>query len=320
MRIAVLDDWQNVARDCADWTTLAARAEIVFFSDAFKTEDAAAQALADIDIIVAMRERTPFPASLIARLPKLKLFSLTGKRGATIDFAALQAAGVTVTTTDGGDSTSATAELTLALILAAARGIPAGERSLRQGLFQSGTKPGMQLSGRTLGLVGLGKIGGIMARYGQALGMQVIAWSPNLTGERAEPLGVQAVTKSALLANADVISLHMVLSPATRDLIGADDLAAMKSGAILVNTSRAGLIDEAALVAELQRGRITAALDVFSIEPLPADHPLATAPNTVLSPHLGYGSADVMRAFYRDSVENVTAFLDGKPIRVMGKV
>lgn len=317
MRIAVLDDWQSIARDYADWSAIAARAEIVFFHAAFASEDAAAEQLADFDVIVAMRERTAFPASLIRRLPKLKFFSLTGKRAGTIDFSALQAAGVTVSTTDGGDSTSATAELTLGLILAAARGLTVGENALRAGHFQAGTKPGLQLSGRTLGLVGLGKIGGLVARYGRALGMKVIAWSPNLTQERADPHGAAVVSKADLLAQADVVSLHMVLSPATRGLIGAADLAAMKAGAILVNTSRAGLIDEAALVAELRRDRIIAALDVFSVEPLPADHPIAIAPNTVLSPHLGYGSADVMRAFYRDSVENVAAFLDGKPVRVM---
>ncbi len=317
MRIAVLDDWQSIARDYADWSAIATRAEIVFFDEAFASEDEAAERLADFDIIVAMRERTAFPASLIKRLPKLTFFSLTGKRAGTIDFAAMQTAGVTVSTTDGGDSTSATAELTLGLILAAARALTKGENALRAGRFQAGTKPGLQLSGRTLGLIGLGKIGGLLARYGQALGMKVIAWSPNLTQERADPYGATAVSKADLLAEADVISLHMVLSPATRGLIGAADLAAMKDGAILVNTSRAGLIDEAALVAELQRGRITAALDVFSVEPLPANDPIARAPNTVLSPHLGYGSADVMRAFYRDSVENVIAFLDGKPVRVM---
>jgi D-3-phosphoglycerate dehydrogenase len=317
MRLAVLDDWQSIARDSADWSAIAARAEIVFFHEAFASEDDAAEQLADFEIIVAMRERTAFPASLVKRLTKLKFFSLTGKRAGTIDFAALQAAGVTISTTDGGDSTSATAELTLGLILAAARGLTKGENALRAGQFQVGTKPGVQLSGRTLGLIGLGKIGGLVARYGQALGMKVIAWSPNLTQERADPHGVAAVSKAELLAQADVISLHMVLSPATRALFGATDLAAMKAGAILVNTSRAGLIDEAALVAELQHGRITAALDVFSVEPLPANNPIAMAPNTVLSPHLGYGSADVMRAFYRDSVENVAAFLDGRPVRVM---
>lgn len=317
MRIAVLDDWQSVARDYADWSAIEARADVVVFNEAFESEDQAAERLADFEIIVAMRERTAFPASLIRRLPKLRFFSLTGKRAGTIDFAALQAAGVTISTTDGGDSTSATAELTLGLILAAARGLTTGENALRAGRFQAGTKPGLQLSGRTLGLIGLGKIGGLVARYGQALGMKVVAWSPNLTQERADPYGAAAVSKVDLLAQADVISLHMVLSPATRGLIGSADLAAMKDGAILVNTSRAGLIDEAALVAELYRGRITAALDVFSVEPLPANHPIAAAPNTVLSPHLGYGSADVMRAFYRDSVENVAAFLAGKPVRVM---
>jgi len=316
-RIAVLDDWQGIARQAADWSSLQARAEVVFFADPFGDEAAAAVALGSFDIIMAMRERTAFPASLIARLPALRLFSLTGKRGGTLDFNTFHAQGVTVTTTTGGDSGTATAELALGLMLAAARHLSSAEAALRRGDFQKGTMPGFELAGRTLGLIGLGRIGGLMARYGAALGMRVVAWSPNLTPERAAPLGAEVLPKAALLAEADVVSLHIVLSASTRGLIGAPELSQMRDGAILINTSRAGLIDQPALIAALHQGRITAALDVFDREPLPLDHPLMTAPNTVLTPHLGYGSRDVMREFYRQSIENVLAFLDGAPIRVM---
>jgi len=317
MRIAVLDDWQDIARHYADWSALEARAEVVFFADPFADEEAAATALAGFDIIVAMRERTAFPASLISHLPNLKLFSLTGKRGSTLDFAAFHAQGVTVSTTAGADNSASTAELTLGLMMGAARQIPKSEAALRRGDFQKGTEPGFVLSGRTLGLIGLGKIGSLMARYGAALGMKVIAWSPNLTQDRATSSGATAVTKADLLARADIVSVHMVLSPSTRGLIGARDLATLKDGAMLINTSRAGLIDQAALIAELHKGRIFAALDVFDREPLPLDHPLMNAPNTLLTPHLGYGSSEVMRDFYIQSVENVLAFLNGAPIRVM---
>jgi phosphoglycerate dehydrogenase-like enzyme len=317
MRVAVLDDWQGIARHYADWSELEKRAEIVFFADAFADEDAAAAALADFEIIIAMRERTAFPASLIARLPKLRFFNLTGKRGSTLDFPAFHARGVIVSTTAGADSSIATAELTLGLMMAAARQISKSEVALRRGDFQKGTEPGLVLSGRTLGLIGLGRIGGMMARYGTALGMTVIAWSPNLTQDRATPVGANAVSKADLLARADVVSIHMVLSATTRNLVGRADLIALKDGAILINTSRAGLIDQDALVTELHKGRIFAALDVYDREPLPLDHPLMGAPNTLLTPHLGYGSADVMRDFYVQSVENVLAFLNGAPIRVM---
>jgi phosphoglycerate dehydrogenase-like enzyme len=317
MKIAVLDDWQGVARDCADWSGLRARAEVVFFDDAFPSEEEAARALAGFDAILCTRERTPFPPSLVAKLPNLKMFGLTGHRAGKIDLAGMQKRGVLVVFTDGGPGGESTAELALALMLAAARRIPQADASTRAGRFQLDTPTGFVLSGKTLGLVGLGRIGELMARYGQALGMSVLAWSQNLTPERAAEAGAQYTAKDALLAQSDVVSLHLVLSERTRGVIGAADIARMKRGAILVNTSRAPLIDEAALVAAVRDGRIVAALDVFEREPLPADHPLVACSNTVLTPHLGYSVMEVYRVFYEQHVENALAWLDGKPIRVL---
>jgi phosphoglycerate dehydrogenase-like enzyme len=319
MRIAVLDDWQGVARQVADWSKLEARAELTVFADPFADEAAAARALEPFDIIMAMRERTPFPASLIERLPNLKLFSLTGARGSTIAFPAFHARNITVTTTKGGDNGASTAELALTLMMSAARRVSSAEAALRRGDFQVGAGSGIELYRKTLGLIGLGRIGGLMARYGQALGMEVVAWSPNLTPERAGLAGATAVSKDELLDRADVVSLHIVLAPTTRGLIGAAELARLKDGAILVNTSRAGLVDQAALVTELHRGRIFAALDVFDQEPLKPDHPILAAPNTLLTPHLGYSTLENLGEFYAQSIENVLAFLDGAPIRVMPK-
>jgi D-3-phosphoglycerate dehydrogenase len=317
MKIAVLDDWQRVARECADWSLLAARAEVVFFDDAFASEDEAARSLADFDAILCTRERTPFPPSLVARLPRLKMFGLTGHRAGKIDLAGMQKRGVLVVFTDGGPGAESTAELALALMLAAARRIPQADASTRAGRFQLDTPTGFVLSGKTLGLVGLGRIGALMARYAQALGMNVLAWSQNLTPERAAEAGAQYAAKDALLAQADVVSLHLVLSERTRGVIGAADIARMKRGAILVNTSRAPLVDEAALVAAVREGRIVAALDVYEREPLPADHPLVACSHTVLTPHLGYSVLEVYRVFYQQHVENALAWLDGKPIRVL---
>jgi phosphoglycerate dehydrogenase-like enzyme len=317
-KVAVLDDWQGVARPSADWAPLEARAEVVFFPEAFATEDAAAAALASFDIILSMRERTPLPASLIGRLPKLRMLGITGKQNASLDLAACGAHGIVVsnTTTAGGGS-AATAELALGLLIAAARGIPAGDAAIRRGGFQDGVPVGIGLACKTLGVIGLGRLGSHMVRFGHALGMTVLGWSQNLTPEAAAAAGAAYATKEELLARSDAVSLHLVLSPRSRGIIGRGDLAAMKPGAILVNTSRGPLIDEAALVEAVASGRIVAALDVFDREPLPPDHPLRQAPNTVLTPHLGYGVAETWAEFYPQSVENALAFLDGKPIRVI---
>ncbi len=316
-RIAVLDDWQRVARTSADWGPLMSRADVRFFETPFADEDAAARALAEFEVILATRERTPFPASLVARLPRLKMFGLTGARAALIDIAGMISRGITVCHTGGGPSGSSTAELALGLMLAAARRIPAGDVAVREGRFQVGTEAGNVLDGKTIGLVGLGRIGARMASYCRALGMKVVAWSQNLTGEAAAAAGATRVAKEDLLAAADVVSLHLVLSDRTRGILGAADLARMKQGAILVNTARAPLVDEQALVAAVQSGRIIAALDVFYREPLPASHPLVRAPNVVLTPHLGYSVIEVYREYYQHGIENTLAWLDGKPIRVL---
>ncbi len=314
-RVAVLDDWQGIAEQCADWSGVRARAELVFFGEAFGSEDAAARALADFEVLVAMRERTAFPASLIARLPKLKMISQTGGRSRTLDAAACAARGIVVCNTGGG-AQFATAELALGLMLAAFRKIPQGDATIRAGRFEEGIVPGIALEGRTLGLVGLGRLGGRMARYGVALGMRVLAWSPNLTEARARAHGAEFAERDRLLSESDAVSLHLVLSERTRGILGARELGLMRSGAVLVNTSRGPLVDEAALVAALREKKIVAALDVFDAEPLPEGHPLRSLPNTVLTPHLGYNTEDTFSRFYRDSVENVAGFLDGRPVRV----
>jgi phosphoglycerate dehydrogenase-like enzyme len=317
--VAVLDDWQGVARSSADWSGLQARAEVVFFAEAFADEEDAVRRLADFEIVLSMRERTPLPGSLINRLPKLRMLGMTGARNASLDTAACTARGVVVCHTvagSGSTNDSATAELALGLMIGAARGLAAGDANIRAGGFQMGVPVGIGLAGKTLGLIGLGRLGGHMARYGNTLNMKVIGWSQNLTAEKAAAAGATMVSKQELLSTADVVSIHLVLSPRSRGLIGAADLALMKQGAILVNTSRGPIVDEAALLAAVTAGRIIAALDVFDREPLPPDDPLRSAPNTVLTPHLGYCVRETWEQFYPQSVENALAFLDGKPVRV----
>jgi len=316
-RVAVLDDWQGVAKSSADWSRLTERAEVVFFEEPFKDADSIAKALAGFEIIIAMRERTRFPKELIERLPKLRMIALTGGRTWTMDFDALNARSIVVSHTGGTHSTAATAELALGLLLSAARHIPRADASVRKGGFQGGVPVGQVLEGKTLGVIGLGKIGSKMARYGQALGMRVLAWSQNMTEEKAAAAGAKRVDKAVLLSKSDAISLHLVLSDRTRGIIGAQDLARMKPDAILVNTSRGPLVDEAALGEKLENGKLIAALAVYAQEPLPADHPLRSQPNTILTPHLGYCTREVYSQFYGDSIENVLAFLDGKPMRVL---
>jgi phosphoglycerate dehydrogenase-like enzyme len=318
VKIAILDDWQDVARSSADWSRLAARAELVFFADAFASEDEAARALADFDILLTMRERTAFPETLIRRLPKLRMIGVTGASNRSLDVEACTRQGVTVCNTTGGAGAPyATAELALGLMIAAARAIPIADRGMRAGGFQRGVPVGIGLAGKTLGVVGLGRLGARLARYALALDMKILAWSPNLTEAKAEEAGASLVGKSELMSGSDVISVHMVLSPRSRGLIGADDIARMKQGAILINTSRGPLVDEAALVAAVEAGKIIAALDVYDKEPLPQDHPLRASDHAVLTPHLGYGVAETWRSFYPQSVENAEAFLDGKPVRVL---
>ena len=288
-RVAVLDDWQGVAKGAANWTPLTSRSDVVFFSDAFADQDDAAAKLADFDIVLSMRERTPLPGTLINRLPKLRMLGITGARNLSLDTPACTARGVVVCNTQGGGfADSATAELALGLLIAAARGSMVGDAAIRAGGFQRGVPVGIGLAGKTLGVIGLGRLGGYMATYAKALRMNVIAWSQNLTAARAAEVGAALVSKDELMATADAISIHMVLSDRSRGLVGKADIARMKPGAILVNTSRGPVVDEAAMLEALQAGRIIAALDVYDREPLPLDHPLRKAPNTVLSPHLGF--------------------------------
>jgi phosphoglycerate dehydrogenase-like enzyme len=316
-RVAVLDDWQGVARGAADWKPLQARADVVFFADAFADADDAAAKLADFDIVLSMRERTPLPGSLIDRLPKLRMLGMTGARNASLDTPACTARGIPVCATQGGGySDSATAELALGLLIAAARGLAVGDAAIRAGGFQMGVPVGIGLAGKTLGVIGLGRLGSYMTTYCKALRMNVIAWSQNLTAEKAEAAGARLVSKDELMATADAISIHMVLSDRSRGLVSGADIARMKHGAILVNTSRGPIIDEAAMLEALQAGKIVAALDVYDREPLPVDHPLRKAPNTVLAPHLGYCVKETWDGFYPQMIENALAFMDGKPVRV----
>jgi phosphoglycerate dehydrogenase-like enzyme len=315
-RIAVLDDWQRVAPQSADWSALAEHAEIIFFDQPFPGAEALAQGLSEFDILMAMRERSAFPRQVIERLPRLRMIALTGSRTGTMDLETCTARGIAVCHTGGEKSGAATAELALGLMLSAARSMARAEASMRSGGFQHDIPAGQVLEGKTLGIIGLGKIGSRMARYGQALGMRVLAWSQNLSGEKAAAAGVHAVDKSRLLAESDVISLHLVLSERTRGILGAADFQRMKPGTILVNTSRGALIDEAALLEQLRAGRLFAALDVYGQEPLPPGHPLRSLDNVALTPHLGYCTGEVYAQFYRESIENVLAFLAGRPIRV----
>jgi phosphoglycerate dehydrogenase-like enzyme len=316
-RIAVLDDWQGVALHSADWGTLTGRADVVVFDEPFDDQEQLIVQLQDFDIIIAMRERTPFPAPAIARLTNLKMIALTGARTWTMDINACTKRHIPVCHTGGALAGAATAELALGLLLSAARHIPSANASMREGRFQQALAAGSVLEGKTLGVMGLGKIGGRMARYGSALGMRVLGWSRNLTDESARAAGAQRVDKDTLLAESDAISLHLVLSEESRGIIGAAELERMKDGAILVNTSRGPLIDETALLENLRKGRLVAALDVYDHEPLPASHPLRALPNTVLTPHQGYATREIYEQFYRESIENVLAFLDGKPARML---
>lgn len=313
-KIALLDDYQGIAMDMANWSSLPNGTDVIAFRDHLDNEDALAERLADFDIVMAMRERTPFTATLLPRLPKLKLIVTAGMRNASIDLAAATSAGVMVCGT-GGQS-HPTPELTWGLILSLMRQIPREDQATRNGDWQQTV--GLGLSGRTLGLCGLGRLGGIVAKVGLAFNMNVIAWSQNLTDERAAEVGVTRVSKEGLLSQSDVLSIHLVLGDRTRGLIGASELSLMKSSAYLVNTSRGPIVDEAALIAALESNAIAGAgLDVFEVEPLPLDHPFRRLPNTVITPHLGYVTHETYETFYGETLEAVQAFLDGAPIRVL---
>ena len=316
--VAVIDDWQKIAEVCADWASLKERIEtLTFFDRPFATEDAAALALAPFEILVTMRERTAFPRSLLERLPRLRMIAVTGAANRTLDLGACTERGIVVSNTGGPSAAAATSELTLALLLASVRHLPTGDAAIRAGRFQEGVPLGTTLTGKTLGIVGLGRIGKQVAVWAHALGMTVLAWSQNLTPAQASDAGATYADKATLLRASDFVTLHLVLSERSRGIVGASELAQMKPGAVLINTSRGPLVDESALVAALQSGHISAALDVYDQEPLPADHPLRTAPNTVLAPHLGYNTHELFRQFYGESIENILAFLDGAPLRLV---
>ena len=314
MHVAILDDYQAAALELADWQSLHPGAQIEAFDAHIADEAELARRLHVFEIIVAMRERTPFPASLFARLPNLKLLVTSGMRNAAIDLAAAAKHGVTVCGTDM--LPYPTAELTWGLILGLARHIPYEDAAMRRGAWQ--TTLGIGLKGKTLGLLGLGRLGAQVAAVGKAFGMEVIAWSQNLTAERASAAGAKLVDKAELFAGADVLSIHLVLSPRTTGLVAASDLARMKQTAMLVNTSRGSIVDEAALLKALQEKRIAgAAIDVYGTEPLPADHPVRRLSNVVVTPHLGYVTVENYRLAYGQAVEDIAAYLAGAPIRVI---
>jgi phosphoglycerate dehydrogenase-like enzyme len=311
--VVVLDDHQDVALSIADWSSLAGRAEVARVAEHLDGEALVAR-LAAADVVVAMRERTPFPADLLARLPRLRLLVTTGMANAAIDLAAAAARGVVVCGTAGGSA--AAAELTWALVLALARHVPADDRAIRAGRWQENL--GVELAGSTLGLLGLGRIGAVVARYARAFDMELLAWSENLTAERAAEHGARLVDRAGLFAGSDVVSVHLRLSDRTRGLVGAEELRLLGPGGRLVNTSRGPIVDEAALLAALSAGTIAgAALDVFDTEPLPAGSPWRSAPRTVLTPHVGYVSRQSYAAMYRQCVEDVVAWLSGTPVRVL---
>lgn len=313
MRIVVLDDYQQVAGKFADWSGL--DAEVEFIDRPIVDDDDLVQVLSGAEVAVAMRERTAFTAGRLERLPDLRLLVTTGRVNASIDVEAARAQGIVVCGTES--TTSATPELTWGLILSVLRSIPAEDAAVRGGGWQSTV--GGDLDGHRLGVVGLGRLGTKVARVGAAFGMEVVAWSQNLDAERAQGLGVRAVSKDELFSTADVVTIHYKLSERSRGLVGAAELETMKPDGILVNTSRAGLVDTDALITVLEAGGIRGAgLDVHDEEPLPVDHRLRSTPRTVLTPHLGYVTKDTYRIFFTQAVEDIAAWISGEPIRVLG--
>lgn len=314
LSIAVLDDYQGVAASLGDWASLP-DARTVFFSDHTSDREQVVARLSPFDVVVAMRERTAFDAETIARLPNLKMIATLGKWNAAIDMEAAKNRGIVVSGTDGG-GLYGPAALTWGLVLAITRHLFAEVNSVRAGGWQVGV--GVDLDGKTLGLLGLGKLGTVIAGYGAAFGMRCIAWSQNLTPERAAAAGVEAVSKDDLFRRADVLSVHLKLSERSRGLVGAREIALMKPSAYLVNTSRGPIVDEAALVTALQSRRIAgAALDVFDPEPLAHDHPFRSLPNVLATPHVGYVTENTYAMAYRQMVDDITAWCSGAPIRVL---
>ncbi len=314
LRVALLDDYQDAALGSADWRRLEGKVRVEAFHDHLTDEAALAERLQPFDVVMALRERTPFRRSLLQRLPNLKLLCTAGMRNAAIDLEAATERGVLVCGTGGGSRS--TMELTWGLILALVRSIPREDRSVRGGGWQETV--GFGLDGKTLGIIGLGNIGGQVAEVARAFHMRLLVWSQNLTDERARACGAERASKDELLAQSDIVTIHLVLSPRSTGLLGARELALLRPSAYLVNTSRGPIVDEAALIAALQAGAFAGAgLDVFDQEPLPLDHPLRSLPNVVLTPHLGYVTADTYRVFYGQTLENIEAFIAGTPQRVL---
>ena len=307
-KIAVLDDYPDVALSVADWSVLNGRASVTVFNDHLADADAVVERLQPFDVICVMRERTPLTRAIIERLPRLRLVASTAFRNASIDVKAAEERGILVVHT--GYTSAPTIELTWALILASARNLVAENISLRSGGWQRFI--GDDLAGQTLGLLGLGNVGSPVAKIGKAFGMNVIAWSQNLTADRAAEVGAELVAKAELFRRADVVSVHVVLSDRTRGLVGAPELALMKPTARLVNTSRGPIVVEADIIAALKARKIAGpAIDVFDQEPLPLDHPFRTLPNLLATPHIGYSSRGLYSRFYQDTVENIRQWLDG---------
>jgi phosphoglycerate dehydrogenase-like enzyme len=312
-RIAVLDDYEQTAFASADWGPLVGH-DVVVFPDHVGEPEALVERVASFDIVVAMRERSRFSRAVLAALPKLRLLVTTGTRNAAIDLDAAQALGVTVCGTGG--LANGTPELTWGLIIGLARQLVPADTAVRAGAWAQ--PAGVDLAGRTLGVVGLGRLGARVARVGQAFDMDVVAWSPHLTEERCAERGVRLATKDELFRTADVVTLHLVLSAATSGVVGREELRAMKPTALFVNTSRGPLVDEAALLtAVTERWIAGAALDVYAEEPLPADHPLRSAPRTLLTPHLGYGTQANLAVFFTDVVQDIVQYLAGAPVRLL---
>jgi phosphoglycerate dehydrogenase-like enzyme len=317
--VAILDDYAGLALELADWSPVQTRSEITVF-DRHLSEEEAAEALRPFDVICTLRERMSLPRTLIERLPNLKLITIVGRSLPNLDLAAASERNVLVAHSDFAHPRfsavrDATPELAWGLLIATVRNLAEEHRRMRDGGWQTTT--GMTLSGKTLGLLGLGRVGKPMAQYAKAFGMHVIAWSQNLTEDAAAAVGARRVDKAALFEESDVVSIHLVLSERTRGLVGAPELALMKPHAYLINTSRGPIVDEAALIDALSAGRIAGAgLDVYDTEPLPADHPLRHLRTATLSPHLGYVTREMLSAFYADTVEAVVAWLDGSPIRI----
>lgn len=313
--VAVLDDYQGVALEMADWSVLPPDCRVQVFRDHLTELDALADRLRDFEVLTCMRERTPFRRDLLERLPNLRLLVTTGMRNAAIDLEAATDLGVLVCGTAGGPD-APPAELTWGLILALVRHIPREDAATRAGHW--GTTVGMSLENKVLGVLGLGRLGTKVAKVGVAFEMSVIAWSQNLTAERAAQCGATLVTKDELFARSDILTIHVQLSARTRGLVGAHELSSMKPTAYLINTARGPIVDEAALVQALQTRAIAGAgLDVFDQEPLPPNHPFKRLDNTVLAPHLGYVTKEQYQVRYRETVENVAAYLRGEPLRVL---